>query len=387
MALKKMRASSPEPSLDPDSNPRPLSALYGEEDNITTLDAKQRQDGGLCPMELMSWLVLQGVHVDPCIEIRFSPGSGFGVFAKRARVACSCPGPLVQIPQHLALSLSVARASGLGRKLSALQASDPFILWSFIALGRVQSSHKWHPYLSCLPDVAPDPVGWPDEWRVLLHSTDVGETVTATRRALQQEYERVGGGLPPQDEDFALITWPLLLWARGMHQSRCFPNELSCSAGPLLLESEGVTAAVKPDALGCLVPLLDMFNHRLEARIAWQVQGGAISFLSRDSWEAGQQVWNNYGPKSNASELSPLLLMPCLYRGSVLVALPSLPYSIVHGRAVLVPGHSYSFMASRCQTTPSTRSRCHWGAKCSLTLPAARWWPTKNACFAMPRCQ
>jgi hypothetical protein len=283
-------------------------------------------------VKLREWLVHYGAVLDG-LELQESHG-GIGVFTTRKfepKQVC------LQLPQKLALTLKAAQGSDFGLNLARCGASDPLLLWMYIALGRVDKSHFWHPYLSCLPDISPDPLCWPPSLQSELKNTDVGMLVQRTHETLKAEYSRVCSKLEQlearkrghQLESYELktdfscpVSWDLLLWARGMHQSRCFPailslhndsKSISIKSGP-----DGSTIANESCFLGCLLPMLDFTNHSPRAAVCWTAENGVIKYRCHEALQSGCQVWNNYGPKANGSLL--------FFHG---FALPNNPYDIV----------------------------------------------------------
>jgi hypothetical protein len=50
-----------------------------------------------------------------------------------------------------------------------------------------------------------------------------------------------------------------------------------------------------------LFPLVDALNHKPHTKITWSRSGdpenGSLSFIAGQVFEAGDQIFNNYGPK------------------------------------------------------------------------------------------
>ncbi|CAG8465955.1 17519_t:CDS:2 [Acaulospora colombiana] len=120
------------------------------------------------------------------------------------------------------------------------------------------------------------------EW---LKGTNLDGGTKDRKEMLEREYEQVLGVV--EDEEFRHeLTWELYLWACNVISSRCFPNKL-----------------IEPDEVElneALFPLADSLNHRPRQRITWKVQGrSALHLITEDGIEAGEQVFNNYGTKSN----------------------------------------------------------------------------------------
>ena len=159
--------------------------------------------------------------------------------------------------------------------------------------------------------------------------------------------------LPPFDLDGRGVM-PSLLWARGCHISRSFPRSLVDAANvdmddakkdngsdngddettllkvqlggwsvPKITYSGPVESAPSPDdsttdglsqgnnattppdptkiagTLGVMFPFYDMLDHQAGHSITWEAGNGTIRFRCVDEIKAGEQIYNNYGPKGN----------------------------------------------------------------------------------------
>ncbi|KAL3925915.1 MAG: hypothetical protein SGPRY_003535, partial [Prymnesium sp.] len=68
-------------------------------------------------------------------------------------------------------------------------------------------------------------------------------------------------------------------------------------------EGEEGGYGVDGNALGCMLPLFDMFEHRCGHPIGWEAGGGGVRFVSRVRVDGGEPLYNNYGPKGNGELL------------------------------------------------------------------------------------
>ena len=162
--------------------------------------------------------------------------------------------------------------------------------------------------------------------------------------------------LPPFDDVDGRGVMPSLLWARGCHISRSFPRSLVDAANvdmdnkktksngdgdgdddtttllkvqlggwsvPKITYSGPVESAPSPDdsttdglsqgnnattppdpnkiagTLGVMFPFYDMLDHQAGHSITWEAGNGTIRFRCVDEIKAGEQIYNNYGPKGN----------------------------------------------------------------------------------------
>lgn len=77
------------------------------------------------------------------------------------------------------------------------------------------------------------------------------------------------------------------IWSYCIHSSRSFPYKL---IDPTSTESSEA-----------LFPLADALNHKPKTKITWcregDIKDGSLSLVSGEKIQAGDQVYNNYGPK------------------------------------------------------------------------------------------
>ena len=170
---------------------------------------------------LVSWLHERGATMDG-LEIRATP-SGLGVFATRALA----PGqPLGFLPRDAILDPLVELDSdSVARRALGLGSTAPFAFWLSLACNSKNESHPFFPYLAALPREAPDPCAWPPAERELLAGTQLGTQVEAQRRLLESEFERIAPKVL-SEAGLAGVAFEDLLWARGIHLSRCFPRAM-----------------------------------------------------------------------------------------------------------------------------------------------------------------
>ena len=264
-----------------------------------------------------------------------------------------------------------------------LGATPPFAFWLSLACGLKDEKHPFHPYLSSLPPEAPDPCAWPANARALLLGTPLATQVEKQRRVLRAEYDKIAKAAAPPNT--SPPTFEEILWARGCHQSRCFPRALveassldapheilasdiidqdervkddgasllrfehggelparvewsasaagggsgaasgsnsvngasktAAAAASTAATSSETTGAATVEAngddeeeavagsLGCMLPLLDMLEHRNGHPIGWEAGCGGVRFRCRSDVPINAQLYNNYGPKGNGELL------------------------------------------------------------------------------------
>uniref|UniRef100_A0A7S4Q1D6 SET domain-containing protein n=1 Tax=Alexandrium monilatum TaxID=311494 RepID=A0A7S4Q1D6_9DINO len=248
------------------------------------------------------WLEENGAKADG-LSLRSCGFAGLGLFAERA----FRPGELVyEIPKALTLTPEKAADSPLGEAVSKAGASAALTMWIYLASSREDSANPWHPYLALLPEPQPDPTGWSEAFlQKELRGTGLLAMVREAKRGVEEELNDVLPCLPAELQRG--LSLERVLWARGVFLSRCFPAVLA----------EDASVAIRPDALdgtagvamgqelGCLVPLLDMMNHRPGHPSRWEASGsaGTIAIRAMAEIRPGDEVLSNYGDDRSNEEL------------------------------------------------------------------------------------
>ncbi|CAG8493033.1 16449_t:CDS:2 [Acaulospora morrowiae] len=156
----------------------------------------------------------------------------------------------------------------------------------FLVHERLKDSDSfYHPYVNVLPKFIPTPLSYNDREMEWLRGTNLDGGTKDRKGLLKREYEQILSAI--EDEGFrSKLTWDLYLWACNVISSRCFPNKLIDPDGEEQNEA--------------LFPLADSFNHRPRQRVTWKVQdGNSLHLITEDEIEIGEQIFNNYGTKSN----------------------------------------------------------------------------------------
>ncbi|KAK5635921.1 hypothetical protein RRF57_011633 [Xylaria bambusicola] len=184
-----------------------------------------------------------------------------------------------------------------------LENTPPHVVGRFFLmqeyLGR-QNSHWW-PYIRTLPQ--PEhmtnmlPIVWPADDVEFLRGTNAYVAVQEIRSTLRKEYKQAMKFLP---EKFQYeYTRPLYYWAYCIFTSRSFRPSL------ILRDAETLSLPCKIDDFAILLPLFDIGNHSPLTNASWVTDNDSRTCTLRSSqpYSAGQQVYNNYGMKTNAELL------------------------------------------------------------------------------------
>ncbi|KAF2753879.1 SET domain-containing protein [Pseudovirgaria hyperparasitica] len=212
-------------------------------------------------------------------------------------VICYCPMNLsisylnVLPPDHPHFKLSIPHFyDSLAAKLVA---STPLhvVSWFFLAEQYLKGKDSpWYYYIAALPPIGDIP--WIDEDYVkpwlrgtnLFHATDARNVLWNSwiEKALQILRD---AGFRHLDK----YNWDLMHWAAQLYSSRGFT-------------STHIFPDITPP-LSILFPVIDFLNHSNDAKVTWaftpRANPDGFYLETNQSHKRGDQVFNNYGPKSN----------------------------------------------------------------------------------------
>ncbi|KAI1299884.1 SET domain-containing protein [Xylaria venustula] len=184
-----------------------------------------------------------------------------------------------------------------------LKKAPPHVIGRFFLMQeylRREDSHWW-PYIRTLPQpehlTALLPVVWPTDDVEFLRGTNAHVAVQEIRSTLKREYKQAMNFLP---ESFQYeYTRPLYHWAYCIFTTRSFRPSL------ILPNAESPSLPCEIDDFSILLPLFDIGNHSPLAKITWVTDEDSrtCTLHSCQPYTAGEQVYNNYGMKTNAELL------------------------------------------------------------------------------------
>ncbi|RUP44732.1 hypothetical protein BC936DRAFT_149074 [Jimgerdemannia flammicorona] len=154
----------------------------------------------------------------------------------------------------------------------------------------------YHPYLQVIPREIMTAMRFGDDDMLFLSGTNLENGAKERREKLREEFDHIVHHMP-DGLDADTLDWfvtiriytPAFLWAYTAISSRAFPHKL------LDPTSEAAGEA--------MFPLADSMNHRPRTKVTWRSQGGAASkdgvleLIAGEEVGAGEQLYNNYGPK------------------------------------------------------------------------------------------
>ncbi|KYG48717.1 hypothetical protein M433DRAFT_131898 [Acidomyces richmondensis BFW] len=267
---------------------------------------------------LEHWLRVNGGYLHPAITICQTDDEGIHF---RARDASIKPQTTISsVPHYLSLSYLNALVDDAfpfykaRRNEFKIEAMGFFYLMS-------QYIHKeqsfWRPYLESLPPPESDhstPL-WFEDTRDLkwLEGTDVLHTALARKKIYRQYYESGIHTLDAAGVHTAPGLMTLFLWAITMYTSRSFSSRTIAPQNSKYWTTyktnpQGQRQTVLIDMahapaadldFSVLFPGQDAANHNNDAHVDWTFDPGRFSIAVNDQVEAGAEVFNNYGAKSN----------------------------------------------------------------------------------------
>ncbi|KAF7722202.1 hypothetical protein EC973_003556 [Apophysomyces ossiformis] len=189
------------------------------------------------------------------------------------------------VPFRLAITEKVARKAFP----SLSDVSCRVVMALFLVHEKLAGDKSFYaPYLNVLPKKIITPFYYTEEDMRYLENTNLATATGERKNLVYKSFQQMRGRLS-NDMDQDQVTWDDFLWAYTVLTSRAFPYTL-------IDPSHEAPSEV-------LFPLVDSLNHKPNTKITWMRSGnyetGSLSFVAGQTFHAGEQMYNNYGPKSN----------------------------------------------------------------------------------------
>ncbi|KAI1447275.1 SET domain-containing protein [Annulohypoxylon stygium] len=268
---------------------------------------------------LLRWVEADGGNLNPAVEI-YHDDLTKASFRVKGSSSLRVDDPIVTLPLSKSISyvnaidhhpdftfsLSSSDVSCQDRcyfPTEFLKATPPHVIGRFFLMQQQLLGHKseWWPYIRTLPQ--PEhmssilPAMWPSEDIDFLRGTNAFAAVQDIKSNLKKEYKNAIRLLP--EAYHSDYTRPLYYWAYSIFTSRSFRPSLILPSQT----SSGLPCDI--DDFSVLLPLYDIGNHSPLAKIAWDTdeQAQLCTLRCRQTYLAGEQVFNNYGMKTNVELL------------------------------------------------------------------------------------
>lgn len=221
------------------------------------------------------------------LELGADAYGGTGIFA-----CVDLPsGFELRVPRRFLFSPKAAATTALGARLKHAGFDPEAVCIAVLAHARRSPSDaQFGAYASRLPKMAPDVSSWPTDTQAFLSGSCLGAALHHAMADLRELHGRLAAAMDEQGTQH--FTVEELGWARGMMLSRRFEDTESGAA----LEPTGKGAWGE---VGMLVPLIDMLNHNGKEECTLSVDGDDMLLCNKTPKFRGQQVFHNYGDKSN----------------------------------------------------------------------------------------
>ncbi|KAB8336891.1 hypothetical protein FH972_021199 [Carpinus fangiana] len=306
--------------------------LLGDESQVLPVSEQRARF-----LEFLEWFEACGGWLSDYVEFKFSLSRGVHLCVKTTSPSHSIPSKttVLSCPHELTLSALNAwdvpplypnrnpkefHTKRLDLPENLLEGARPqaaAALW-LVAQRKLGDKSWWAPYINTLPGVAPNSgmhtgagilgmgyVNTPIWWDLLERQWIAGTNLEKGLVDLESIWEKDWTLWEKEikawsDKNGWEVTQTEFYWALTMLGSRAFPSRLvaDSSAGksglPLLDEHD-------PDML--LYPGMDMLNHDPETKNRWSHDSDNFDLVCNDEPVAGQEIYNPYGAKSNASFL------------------------------------------------------------------------------------
>lgn len=184
-----------------------------------------------------------------------------------------------------------------------LREIPPHVIGRFVLMQQylLGSQSVWWPYIRTLPQpeqlASMLPAMWPNDDIEFLQGTNAYVAVQEIKSTLKKEFKQAMK-LLPETCSFK-YTRPLYLWAYAIYTSRSFRPSL------IIPDSHELSLPCEIDDFSLLLPVYDIGNHSISAKTTWKTDRETQLCTLRccQEYTAGQQVYNNYGLKTNAELL------------------------------------------------------------------------------------
>ncbi|KAK8150757.1 hypothetical protein G3M48_008931 [Beauveria asiatica] len=282
---------------------------------------------------LIAWATSHGAVLHPSVRVSHDPATGLSF-----RAVQPIPGDFSAAIVHLPASLSLSYLDAVRPSSSSSSSSTPDrgtspppppLPASLAAalpphvLGRLLlvrehlagASSFWYPYIQALPQPAETggsswtllPPFWEDDDDAeLLDGTNVEVGLARIRADLRRDLAAIAAALrdaDAKDETNKRLVEQfrpeLYRWAYAIFSSRSFRPSLVLSDEQARLLPPGVAI----DDFSVLLPLFDIGNHDMTVPVRWQRDGNGCALRTGRAHQPGEQVFNNYGLKTNAELL------------------------------------------------------------------------------------
>ncbi|OUM60330.1 hypothetical protein PIROE2DRAFT_69739 [Piromyces sp. E2] len=316
------------------SNKRDISEV-SETSNLNKTKIQKCDSDNLADINIfLTWLNENGAHMENIRLEYLTEFNRYAVLKKDLKAG----EVIASIPQSLIITQEIAEDSIIGRTITKYLENQPneikdltlsgrIYLCSFLIYEKYETKEKspFSRYLWTLPEEYDDPLWWTEEQIQLeLDETNLSYYIKERRDLLKSEYNVIEEACKNTDlfKSSNALTWKNFLWAYSSIYSRGFPsratrtkkagdnkedddinpNEKASIKDMIKVKTTEEFSIGNPEVEKCnfcLWPGIDMLNHRRGQKITWKVENGMVHFITDEDLKAGNECFNNYGPKGN----------------------------------------------------------------------------------------
>lgn len=248
--------------------------------------------------ELYNWAIANNAKLN-LVDIK-KGDFGYGFFAKED---IPINTSFAILPNELILTQSWASSTNIGKliineyktNIDNYDEEEMYLISLFGVMidGRFNSSNKFHIYLNSIPKEYTDLYWWNDNEIELLNGSHLYKAGKNKKTHYKKVFDKIFPNLIKNYPDIFIstnYTFSNFIWALSSYFSRGFPEKVFDDNS-------------KYPTRGCLLPLLDLTNHKFNTPILWFHDNKTISFITKSIVKKDEEVFNNYGPKSNSEFL------------------------------------------------------------------------------------
>lgn len=279
---------------------------------------------------LLTWAKNNGAFIDGRINLVLS--SDLGLLAKANEDISA--RKIFEVPSTICLGPDLARSvlKDYLKDISYYDSGDELttLLISKFKFDKLDE-HGFGPYIDILPDILNVPFYWNHQEQSMVEDTDLKVILDRNFQKLVEEWHSVVGSIIYQKKDslfeaelkadlkfyedyhagkydggrlyeylnkeiHSWTSFSAYLWSRSILTSRGFPYLLVADD----ISKHNFTKA-------CLIPLFDILNHKSNIPIRWipakESENNKVIFKLDKVVKKGEQLFNNYGDKSNCELL------------------------------------------------------------------------------------
>lgn len=258
----------------------------------------------------IKWLRENDGFVDERVEFKHNTNTGISAHVKDS---VATDQPLIRVPENLLLTNEKAQeAFQLG--IEAINKDYPnSLLQLYVAKLKFEedAGSFFKPYIDMLPLQLEQPYFWDANDLQLLKGTDIYLVMKQHLPKLLQEWTSLLQKLkiapsddlaklhapdvdlfdylqkcPPEASKVSWTSFSSYVWAAGIFASRAFPKIALTNRCLSINEA-------------FLYPIVDLLNHNNDTKVKWYSENGQMCFVTQERLQSGDELFNNYGNKSN----------------------------------------------------------------------------------------